>query len=68
METQTRNSNTDLDKIYFWTATIHKWYILLETEQNKKLILSSLKKIIFSAVVRVFSPPWFVSHEPTSLK
>ena len=44
MNTQIRKSYTELNKIYFWTATIHDWLHLLEPEENKKVIISSLKK------------------------
>ena len=40
-----RKSYTSLNKIYFLTATIHKWLTLLESKENKELIISYLKKL-----------------------
>ena len=45
MNTQIRKSHTYFHKIYFWTATIHNWLPLLQANENKELILSSLKKL-----------------------
>src|SRR6202142_3814852 len=45
VNTQIRKSYTELNKIYFWTATIHDWLSLLEPEENKKVIIGSLKKL-----------------------
>ena len=55
MDTQIRKSNTTLDKIYFWTATIHNWLLLLEADENKKLILSSLKKLSDDKLISVYA-------------
>lgn len=38
-----RKSHMDLNEIYFWTATIHKWQILLNPKTFKEYILTSLK-------------------------
>ncbi len=54
-----RKSYTSLGKIYFWTATIHNWRTLLEPDENKQLIIDSLKFLSDKDL-----PPWFVSHEP----
>lgn len=43
MTTQQRKSHTALDKIYFWTATIHKWYCLLHKDKMKEIIIDYLK-------------------------
>ena len=43
MNTQQRKSHTSLGKIYFWTATIHKWYTLLEDDKMKNIIIDYLK-------------------------
>lgn len=55
MELHQRKSYTALSKIYFWTATIHKWYPLLESDQNKKLIISSLKKLSDDKLITVYA-------------
>ena len=43
MEKQQRKSHTSLGKIYFWTATIHKWYHLLMDDSLKYIIIDYLK-------------------------
>ena len=40
-----RKSYSGLDKIYFFTCTVNSWYNLLQTEKNKKLIISYLKEL-----------------------
>ena len=34
-----RKSSQSLSKIYFWTATIHNWLPLLNSDENKELII-----------------------------
>ena len=55
MNTQIRKSHTYFHKIYFWTATIHNWLLLLEADENKKLILSSLKKFSDDRLISVYA-------------
>ena len=55
MNTQIRESYTELSKIYFWTATIHDWLPLLESEENKKIITSSLKKLSDDNLISVYA-------------
>lgn len=43
MQLQQRKSYTALGKIYFWTATIHRWLPLLEDDRMKDVIISYLK-------------------------
>ena len=45
MDSIQRKSHTSLNKIYFFTATIHKWLLLLESQHNKELIVNYLKKL-----------------------
>ena len=40
-----RKSYSEIGKIYFFTATIHKWLPLLDSKENKELILSYLKEL-----------------------
>ena len=44
MKTQ-RKSYAAINKIYFFTGTIHKWYPLLESKESKELIVSYLKEL-----------------------
>ncbi len=50
-----RKSHTSLRKIYFWTATIHKWFHLLETNENKQLIVDSLKFLSDKNFITVYA-------------
>ena len=49
-----RNSHTALGKIYFWTATIHNWNILLLENKMKDIIISSLRKLSEEKKISVF--------------
>ena len=40
-----RKSYNTLHKIYFFTATIHKWFPLLNVDKRKDLIIEYLKKL-----------------------
>jgi putative transposase len=55
MEIPQRKSLTELNKIYFWTATIHKWYPLLESDKNKELIIGYLKKLSDEGLITVYA-------------
>ncbi len=55
MNTQIRKSYTELSKIYFWTATIHNWLPLLESDTNKKIIVNSLKKLSDDKIISVYA-------------
>ncbi len=50
-----RNSNTSLGKIYFWTATIHNWLTLLEANENKDLIVDSLKHLSDEGYITIYA-------------
>ncbi len=52
---QKRKSHTSLGEIYFWTATIHKWMYLLESDSNKQLIIDYLKKLSDEGFITVYS-------------
>ena len=39
MITEQQKSHTAINKIYFWTATIHKWIRLLDGTINKQIII-----------------------------
>ena len=50
-----RKSYNTTDKIYFFTATIHKWLPLLATDENKRLITDYLKKLVNEGFITVYS-------------
>ncbi|NOT91414.1 transposase [Ferruginibacter sp.] len=55
METFQRKSQTALHKIYFWTATIHNWLPLLETDNNKQIIIDSIKYLSDKHLITVYA-------------
>jgi REP element-mobilizing transposase RayT len=50
-----RKSHTSIGEIYFWTATIHKWYHLLGTDTNKQLIVDYLKELSDKGLITVYA-------------
>ena len=50
-----RKSHTSIGQIYFWTATIHKWYQLLKADNNKKIIIDSLKYLSDGGYITVYA-------------
>lgn len=54
-EKHPRKSRTALGKIYFWTATIHKWYHLLTPDENKSVLLNSLKELSDRGCLTIFA-------------
>jgi len=55
MKTTPRKSHTSENKIYFWTATIHKWYNLLEPDNRKGIIINSLKTLSDKELITVYA-------------
>jgi putative transposase len=55
MDVHQRKSHTSLSKIYFWTATIHKWLPLLENDFNKQIIVDSLKYLSDKELITVYA-------------
>ena len=43
------------DKIYFWTATINKWFNLLQSDKNKQLIVDSLKYLSDGKYITIYA-------------
>jgi REP element-mobilizing transposase RayT len=54
MEKQQRKSQTTLGKIYFWTATIHRWYHLIADDNLKDIIIASLKSLSDKKKITVY--------------
>jgi putative transposase len=50
---QKRKSYTETGRIYFWTATIHKWYNLLD-DDNKQMIVDYLQKLSIDQLITVY--------------
>ncbi|MFK7953143.1 MAG: transposase [Ekhidna sp.] len=49
-----RKSFTEIGKIYFWTATIHNWFHLLEAESKKSILTDSLSHLSSKELIDVF--------------
>ena len=54
MINEKRKSCNAINKIYFWTATIHKWIPLLDGTINKQIILESLKYLSERDLITVY--------------
>lgn len=53
---QNRNSTQqELGKIYFWTATIHKWKGLLYFPEQKQMIVDSLKYLHEKGLITIYA-------------
>lgn len=50
-----RKSFQEIGKIYFFTASIHKWKNLLEEDDNKKIILDSLKYLVEKDLIELYA-------------
>ena len=50
-----RKSHIDKGELYFWTATINKWYRLLEKDEYKDVIIDSLQYLTDEGKVDVFA-------------
>jgi putative transposase len=55
MQTVHRKSYTTTNKIYFFTATIHKWLPLLAQDNNEQLITDYLKKLSDDGFIKVYA-------------
>ena len=55
MDITQRKSYTTTGKIYYWTATIHRWQHLLSSNSNKELILNYLKKLSEDGFITVYA-------------
>ena len=50
-----RKSVMELGEIYFWTATIHKWITLLQTDSAKDMRLNSLQYLSTKDKIDVYA-------------
>lgn len=50
-----RKSYIEKGEIYFWTATINKWQHLLQKDEYKEIIVSSLKYLEVTGKIDVFA-------------
>ena len=54
-EANVRKSHLEIDKLYFWTATINNWYKLLDPASFKDIVISSLEYLTFNKKVEVYA-------------
>ncbi len=50
-----RKSFTSVNKIYFWTATIHNWNHLLQNDNEKKIITDSLRTLSDRGLITIYA-------------
>ena len=55
MQSPLRKSYNTTNKIYFFTATIHKWLPLLTQEDNQQLIIDYLKKLSDEGLITIYA-------------
>ena len=53
--TTVRKSYSETNKIYFFTATIHKWLPLLNGRENPELVLAYLKELSERDLIKVYA-------------
>ena len=49
-----RNSYTESNEIYFWTITINNWNHLLQNDDNKLIVISSLQWLVQNRLVEIY--------------
>ena len=50
-----RKSHIELNKVYFFTASVHQWLPLLNSKENKELIINYLKELSDKDFIKVYS-------------
>ncbi len=50
-----RKSHIDHGEIYFWTATINGWLLLLEDDKYKDVIIESLQYLTDNGLINVYA-------------
>ena len=48
-----RNSYTELNEVYFWTITINKLQHLLQPDENKMIVSTSIQLLVQSELVKI---------------
>jgi REP element-mobilizing transposase RayT len=50
-----RKSFFEIDRTYFFTATIHEWLPLLNSKKNKELVINYLKELSSKGLIKVYA-------------
>jgi len=58
-----RKSYQTLDKIYFWTGTIHEWYPILDDQDNKKMIIEFLQHFNKAKLITIYGFVLMPNHK-----
>ncbi|WP_373524353.1 hypothetical protein [Aquiflexum sp.] len=58
----------ELEKIYFFTATIHNWIPLFNEGSYKKIILSSLKYLSDKQLIKIYGFVIMPNHTDDGVK
>jgi hypothetical protein len=49
-----RKSYSEINRTYFFTATIHQWLPLLAAKENKELIVDYLKELSAREMIKIY--------------
>jgi len=49
-----RKSYSEINRTYFFTATIHQWLPLLAAKENKELIIDYLKELSVREMIKIY--------------
>jgi REP element-mobilizing transposase RayT len=49
-----RKSYSEINRTYFFTATIHQWLPLLAAKENKELIVDYLKELSARKMIKIY--------------
>ena len=47
-----RNSYTEMNEVYFWTITVNNWQQLLQSDDNKMIVINSLRWLVQKELVK----------------
>ena len=50
-----RKSYSEIERTYFFTATIHQWLPLLTSKENKELIIDYLKELSTKELIKIYA-------------
>jgi REP element-mobilizing transposase RayT len=57
-----RKSFFEIERTYFFTATIHEWLPLLNSKDNKELVINYLKELSSKGLIKVYAFVIMPSH------
>ncbi len=55
MNTQQRKSFAAIGKVYYWTATVHRWHHLFSSEESKIILINYLKRLSDEGLITIYS-------------